>query len=125
MSMTRNDALTQLAAGLRKFDGFTAAQVLAAEWPGLNGLHAKDLTYFNDHGEKPVEDVARACLGRSLARTVDPLSPSKKMGRPPGPALPPERQTKPRSVRLTDARWEKLKRLGSDWLAGEIDRARL
>ena len=48
----------------------------------------------------------------------------KKMGRPAGPALPPEQQTKPRSVRLNDARWEKLKRLGSDWLAGAIDRAK-
>ena len=48
----------------------------------------------------------------------------KKMGRPAGPALPPEQQTKPRSVRLTDARWAKLKRLGSDWLSGAIDRAK-
>jgi hypothetical protein len=32
--------------------------------------------------------------------------------------------TKPRSVRLTDARWEKLKRLGASWLAKAIDRAK-
>lgn len=38
--------------------------------------------------------------------------------------LPPDEQTKPRSVRLTDARWEKLKRLGSDWLAKQIDKAK-
>lgn len=36
----------------------------------------------------------------------------------------PEDQTKPRSVRLTDARWEKLKRLGSEWLAKQIDKAK-
>ncbi len=36
----------------------------------------------------------------------------------------PEDQTKPRSVRLNDARWEKLKRLGSDWLAKAIDKAK-
>lgn len=48
----------------------------------------------------------------------------KRMGRPPGPALPPEQQTKPRSVRLNDVRWAKLKRLGSDWLAKQIDAAK-
>ena len=37
---------------------------------------------------------------------------------------PPEDATKPRSVRLNDARWEKLKRLGSEWLARAIDRAK-
>lgn len=41
-------------------------------------------------------------------------------GRPP---LPYDQQTRPRSVRLNDARWEKLKRLGTDWLARQIDRA--
>jgi hypothetical protein len=52
---------------------------------------------------------------------------SKRRGRPPGstgPRLAPEDATKPRSVRLNDARWEKLKRLGTDWLARQIDRAR-
>lgn len=45
--------------------------------------------------------------------------------RPQGrPALPPEESTKPRSVRLTDARWEKLKRLGSAWLNKAIDKAK-
>jgi uncharacterized protein (DUF4415 family) len=45
--------------------------------------------------------------------------------RPPGrPPLPPEEHTKPRSVRLNDARWEKLKRLGTGWLERAIDRAK-
>jgi len=48
---------------------------------------------------------------------------AKRMGRPPGPVLPPEERTKPRSVRLNDARWEKFKRLGTDWLEQQIDRA--
>lgn len=48
---------------------------------------------------------------------------AKRMGRPPGPAPPPEERTKPRSVRLNDARWEKFKRLGTDWLEQQIDRA--
>lgn len=123
MSMTRNDALSQLAAGLRKFEGFTAAQVLAAEWTGLKGLHSKDLAYFRQHGEKPAGEVAAGCLGRSMARTVDPLA-QKPMGRPVGGGLPPEQQTKPRSVRLNDARWERLKQLGTGWLERQIDLAR-
>lgn len=74
MSMNRNDALKQLATGLRKFEGFTAGQVLAAQWPGLGGLDAKDSQYFRLHADKPVAQVASACQGRSMARTIDPLA---------------------------------------------------
>lgn len=38
--------------------------------------------------------------------------------------LPAEEATKPRSVRLNDVRWEKLKRLGAEWLARQIDKAK-
>lgn len=51
----------------------------------------------------------------------------KRRGRPPGstgPRLSPEDATQPRSMRLNDARWEKLQRLGRDWLEREIDLAR-
>ena len=65
MSMNRNDALAQLAAGLRKFEGFTAGQVLAAEWPGLKGLHGADLDYFRKHAEKAVQTVAAGCMQRA------------------------------------------------------------
>jgi hypothetical protein len=37
----------------------------------------------------------------------------------------PEDQTRPRSIRLNEARWEKLKALGMGWLARAIDRARI
>lgn len=57
----------------------------------------------------------------------DASAPKRPRGRPKGsgtgPVLPPEERTKPRSVRLNDARWERLKALGSDWLAGAIDAA--
>jgi hypothetical protein len=50
---------------------------------------------------------------------------SPKEKRPPGrPPLPPEDHTKPRSVRLNDARWLKFKRLGTGWLERAIDRAK-
>lgn len=48
----------------------------------------------------------------------------KRMGRPPGSGAPPEQQRNPRSVRLNDARWAKLQRLGAEWLESAIDRAR-
>lgn len=57
-----------------------------------------------------------------------PTETPKRRGRPPGaagPRLAPEDQTKPRSVRLNDARWQKLKRLGTGWLEGVIDRAKM
>lgn len=38
--------------------------------------------------------------------------------------LPPDQATKPRSIRLNDARWEKLKRLGTAWLEARIDKAK-
>lgn len=44
-----------------------------------------------------------------------------KRGRP---TLPPEDRAQVRSIRLTDARWDKLRRLGSEWLARAIDRAK-
>lgn len=44
--------------------------------------------------------------------------------RPGRPELPDDEKAKTRSLRLNDARWEKLKRLGMDWLARAIDRAK-
>jgi len=73
MSMNRNDALEQLSSGIRKFEGLTAGQVLASGWTGFCGLQAKDIDYFTMHADKPVSIVARVCLGRSMARTIDPL----------------------------------------------------
>lgn len=57
------------------------------------------------------------------SRAADPGEP-KKLGRPVGSGLPPEQQTKPRSIRLDDARWAKLQALGRDWLERKIDAAR-
>jgi hypothetical protein len=58
--------------------------------------------------------------------STEPEQP-KRRGRPPGtvgPRLSPEDSTEPRSVRLNDERWAKLRRLGRDWLEGVIDRAK-
>jgi len=38
--------------------------------------------------------------------------------------LPPDQKTRPYSVRLTEARIEKLKMLGSEWLNKAIDKAK-
>jgi hypothetical protein len=40
------------------------------------------------------------------------------------PKLPDHERAKPRTVGLNDARWEKLKRLGREWLERAIDRAK-
>lgn len=50
----------------------------------------------------------------------DKSSPPK-MGRP---KLPEGEKAVPGSLRLTPARWEKLRRLGMAWLAKAIDRAK-
>lgn len=46
---------------------------------------------------------------------------SRARGRP---ALPEDEKAVPGSVRLTPARWDKLRRLGAAWLSKAIDRAR-
>lgn len=45
------------------------------------------------------------------------------LGRPP---IPPDQRSdaKPRSVRLSEARWAKLKSLGTEWLERQIDKAK-
>jgi len=43
-------------------------------------------------------------------------------GRPP---LPEEDRAEPRAIRLSAARWEKLKLLGREWLERKIDAAKL
>lgn len=52
------------------------------------------------------------------------MTTSAKRGRKPSP---PDQKTRPRSVRLNDARWEKFKALHKDdpeWLAKKIDKAK-
>lgn len=46
---------------------------------------------------------------------------AKKRGRP---ALPEDQRTVTSTIRLTPARWEKLRRLGAAWLSKAIDRAK-
>lgn len=40
-------------------------------------------------------------------------------------AYAPEDKRKPRTVNLTDAQWEKLKILGTDWLIERLKRAKV
>lgn len=51
--------------------------------------------------------------------------PKRLRGAPPGPRIPPEGRTKPRSVRLNNVRWAKYlairKKHGEAWLARVID----
>lgn len=72
MSMNRNDALKTLAAGVRKFEGLTAGQLLDSGWAGLKGLHPADLEFFRAHSGRPYQAVASACQDR--ARLRDPLA---------------------------------------------------
>ena len=44
-----------------------------------------------------------------------------RMGRPP---LPEDQRAVTGTMRLTPARWEKLRRLGTAWLSKAIDRAK-
>ncbi len=67
MSASRTDTLTTIASGIRKFEGFTAAQLLAWQWAGLAGLHLHDIAFFRQNADKPAKAVAIACLDRGHA----------------------------------------------------------
>ncbi len=56
-----------------------------------------------------------------MSKTTPPSKPTPTRGRP---LLPADDKAVPGSVRLTPARWVKLRRLGMDWLAKAIDKAR-
>ena len=73
MSMNRNDALAQLARGIAKFNDYTAGELLEVRWTGLRGLCAKDIEYFRKHSEKPVQQVAAACMSRTGGPWFDVL----------------------------------------------------
>lgn len=61
-------------------------------------------------------------MGRGYRDGFEGKAPAPKIGRP---ELPPDEKTKPRSIRLNDERWDKLQRLGRDWLERAIDRAKV
>jgi hypothetical protein len=50
--------------------------------------------------------------------------PTPLRHRPPLPADAPRSDKKVRSIRLSDAHWDKLKALGTDWLEAAIDAER-
>ena len=61
-------------------------------------------------------------MGRGYRDGFAGKAPEPKIGRP---ELPPEEKTRPRSMRLNDERWDKLQRLGREWLERAIDRAKV
>lgn len=72
MSMERTEALRVLASSPRKFEGFTAQQVIDSEWPGLKGLHPADIAFFHQYADRPCKEVAAACHDRARGR--DPFA---------------------------------------------------
>lgn len=68
---------------------------------------------------KVVDKPLKRITFNRMTSKIEPKT--KPRGRP---ALPEDERTVPGSVRLTPARWEKLRRLGVGWLGKAIDRAR-
>lgn len=58
------------------------------------------------------------------AEQAAPRRPGRPVGSG-GPRLSPEDATRPRSMRLNDARWAKLQSLGREWLEKAIDSAKM
>ena len=65
MSATRFDVLTQLAKGVAKFTGLTAAEFLATNWAGIKAFPIQDINFFERNSSQPVEKVAQECLRRT------------------------------------------------------------
>jgi hypothetical protein len=79
-------------------------------------------TFWSGYNAQPVQGVT--ALG-SMAVAVAAWNAGVECRRRAGgrPELPEPEKTKPRSIRLNDRRWAKLKSLGSDWLNAAIDEA--
>lgn len=58
-----------------------------------------------------------------MTRPAETTKP-KRRGRPPLPADAPRSDKRHRSIRLGDTDWEKLKRLGMQWLEQQLARAK-
>jgi hypothetical protein len=55
-------------------------------------------------------------------KKAEPAAPAPAIGRPP---IPEEERAVVSSIRLTPARWEKLRALGTKWLSARIDKAKI
>lgn len=73
------------------------------------------------------EEEAHAVMADALREAarilgVSPCGLELRRARPGRmPALTVDQRTKPRTIRLNDARWEKLKSLGAQWLEQKLD----
>ncbi|MDZ5455938.1 hypothetical protein [Azohydromonas lata] len=74
---------------------------------------------------------AHALMGQALreaAKTlgVEPFGLELRQAQPPAmPALGVDQRSKPRTIQLNDARWEKLQALGPQWLERMLDNTHL
>ena len=78
---------------------------------------------FGDQREHELREARQDEYGRGYRDGMAGQEPAPLMGRPPLAADTPRSDKKVRSVRLSDEHWEKLKRLGTDWLERAIDGA--
>jgi len=79
---------------------------------------------FGESREHDLRAARQDEYGRGYRDGLTGDEPSPLMGRPPLSADEPRSDKRPRSVRLDGERWEKLRRLGTEWLERAIDRAR-
>lgn len=93
-------------------------------WDKTAGVRAVTLRVQGQYMDRGVRVT---CESTAEARKfADAVAAALEMVPPPvpeigRPELPPDEKTKPRSIRLNDERWEKLQRLGRDWLEHAID----
>lgn len=82
--------------------------------------HGKE---YGDPAEHAARERRQDEWGRGYRDGLAGMEPVPLMGRPPLPADAPRSEKSPRTVRLDDERWAKLRRLGTEWLEREIDYA--
>lgn len=79
---------------------------------------------FCDQREHELPEVRQDEYCRGYRDGLTGQEPTPLVGRPLLPAGASCRDKRPRTVRLDDEHWEKLRRLGTDWLERAMDRAR-
>lgn len=78
---------------------------------------------FGDPGELAAIAAGQDERARGYHDGLAGRDPAPLMGRPPLPPDAPRSDKRPRTVRLDDERWERLRALGTEWLEAAIDNA--
>lgn len=100
------------------------AKILTSDY-GTGYLTGLRRHYYGEKFGEPSELAALEARqderGRGFRDGLAGIDPAPLRHRPPLAEDAPRSDKRPRSIRLSDAHWERLRELGSEWLENAID----